>query len=391
MKHIFLVLALISIKAMANLTSNELQLMQSMGALISFDVNKKPQKISKKMSKKDIEKIKFLSFNGKKIYHIPDYINKLTFLEKLDLDNAGINIEELKNLRSLKKLKILNVSNNRFFPNQANFSLYSVLLPLKLEELNLSNTGGRAGHYVNIGFLQTLKKLNLSRNYISRLYAIKLKYLVKLEELDLSKNRVGGTLHPKDDLPINSIKSLNLSDNSFRKVAYEGDLPNLEEISFLGNKQVMKFDRYYGDTSTLKKIKKFIIDKDVIVSFGLRKKLDKLNGIVRIEGIAYENRPFKQIFTWEGAKRHCKNRRGWRLPNIEELKKLLTLKDTFNSKKESHYIRKEFLENMPSESWFWSSTTFPKNPKYAWTIDFSYGNKSWNKKTGKIYTLCVKR
>jgi len=135
--------------------------------------------------------------------------------------------------------------------------------------------------------------------------------------------------------------------------------------------------------------------------------------ITKIGNLMYQNQPFTKDYTWKEAKAYCSELTlggysDWRLPNREELMKLGNIKlynyDNYdnwkkwfeenknkrleNSKGEYHFIRKEFVENMPEYSWFWTSEE--KDSSNAWYVNFRLGNDIWDTKSNSDYALCVR-
>jgi len=131
--------------------------------------------------------------------------------------------------------------------------------------------------------------------------------------------------------------------------------------------------------------------------------------IVTIDGLSYQNQPFSQqdkenfdnkveggrVWTWDGAKNYCDNLSlagydDWRLLNSDELKKLLTQDYIKNSKGYEHFIRSEFVENMPQNAGFWSITEYHNDYSDALFVNFDYGLARWNGKSDEGYVLCVR-
>jgi len=132
------------------------------------------------------------------------------------------------------------------------------------------------------------------------------------------------------------------------------------------------------------------------------------NGTVIIEGLVYENRSFTHRYTWEEAKAHCTQKgNGWRLPSVAELHQLSNIelyglfdenwqswfdenkdKRLQNSKGDYHFIREEFIENMPQSSLFWTSKE--RDSSFAWCVTFSNGYDLWSKQSYTLYVLCVR-
>ena len=117
--------------------------------------------------------------------------------------------------------------------------------------------------------------------------------------------------------------------------------------------------------------------------------------IVTIDGLMYQNQPFTKRYTWQKAKEYCQDLTlggysDWRLPNRKELKKLLTKNSSKSSKGYTQYIRREFIENLPKYSWFWTSTTYEKGSFLAWDVIFNGGYEDWYYKSSNLYALCVR-
>jgi len=136
--------------------------------------------------------------------------------------------------------------------------------------------------------------------------------------------------------------------------------------------------------------------------------------IIKIGNTMYQNQPFTKKYTWKKAGEYCQGLTlggygDWRLPTRDELFTIGNIKkfhrwgdyDTWekwfdknkhrrfkNSKGESHFIDKRFIENMPKYSYFW--TKEEKNSSRAWGVSFHGGDDLWNYKTGNGYALCVR-
>jgi len=134
--------------------------------------------------------------------------------------------------------------------------------------------------------------------------------------------------------------------------------------------------------------------------------------IVKIGNLMYQNQPFSKTYTWEEAKGYCQGLAlggysGWRLPTRAELNKISNIKmygewdnnwkkwfdknkhrRFKNSKGESHFIDKRFIENMPEYSWFWTSEE--KGSSNAWGVFFGSGYDRWSHKSSNYYALCVR-
>jgi len=139
-----------------------------------------------------------------------------------------------------------------------------------------------------------------------------------------------------------------------------------------------------------------------------------MQGITTIDGLMYQNQLFTKRYNWEEAKGYCQGLTlggydNWRLPTRDELFAIGNIKkfhkwkdyDTWkkwfdknkhrrfkNSKGESHFIDKRFIENMPKYSYFWTSEL--KDSSYAWDVLFNSGYDYWNVKSYNLYALCVR-
>ena len=113
---------------------------------------------------------------------------------------------------------------------------------------------------------------------------------------------------------------------------------------------------------------------------------------VTIDGLMYQNQPVTKRYTWEKAKKYCQDLTldgysDWRLPNRKELNAIRT-KNKIQGQKEKYYIRKEFVQNLRSYAWFWTSTT--KDSSSVWFVLFYRGHDDWNFKSNNFYALCVR-
>lgn len=138
------------------------------------------------------------------------------------------------------------------------------------------------------------------------------------------------------------------------------------------------------------------------------------NGITQIGNVMYQNQPFTKEYSWKEAGEYCQGLtlggyRDWRLPTKDELFAIGNIKkfhkwkdyDTWekwfdknnhrrfkNSKGESHFIDKRFIENMPKYSYFWTSEL--KDSSNAWRVGFLDGDDGWVSKSIDDYALCVR-
>ncbi len=106
----------------------------------------------------------------------------------------------------------------------------------------------------------------------------------------------------------------------------------------------------------------------------------------------------KRKYTLKSAKRYCKRLEldgvdGWRVPNINELKSLLT-KNSYkneNSRNKKSYIKRDLLDSTKvSHQWFWSTTQSTNNNMKAIFVDFSANKIGELYSTSESYVRCVK-
>ncbi len=87
---------------------------------------------------------------------------------------------------------------------------------------------------------------------------------------------------------------------------------------------------------------------------------------------------------WQGAIAYCKGLGdGWRLPSFNELYSI-----TEHSKK-SPAISSAF-ENVSTDDWYWSSTTYASADAHAWVVSFHNGNDGYNHEDSSDSVRCVR-
>ena len=107
-------------------------------------------------------------------------------------------------------------------------------------------------------------------------------------------------------------------------------------------------------------------------------------------GLMWQQKDDGKKYEHRGAINYCKNLsyadyNDWRLPDIDELKSLLTK----GKNSEGRYIDKDFF---PNTRWwyYWSSSVHASNADGAWDVDFSDGNVGWGSRTSGRHVRCVR-
>ena len=111
-----------------------------------------------------------------------------------------------------------------------------------------------------------------------------------------------------------------------------------------------------------------------------------------LSGLTYQCDFIQERYTWEEAKAYLKalsqtTGQQWRLPTLKELERLLSPVALANLRQERHHMIKTFLDFMPQESIFWSSTQ--ENSMGVWVVDFSQGYYTVRDKSNHYYLLYV--
>jgi len=151
---------------------------------------------------------------------------------------------------------------------------------------------------------------------------------------------------------------------------------------------------YFTEKNNNDNVVERIVYRDRVASSENIPQVKQREGITIVNGLEYQNQAFEDDLTWHDAKDYCKalelHRKGWRLPNLHELHQLLLKYQVSNSKERPHYIRREFVENMPKNSWFWSSIKHDKDFSGVWGVNFRSGKKDWTSYRNNSYVMCVR-
>lgn len=107
-------------------------------------------------------------------------------------------------------------------------------------------------------------------------------------------------------------------------------------------------------------------------------------------GLVWEQAPDNTtVMDWNSACIHCyqrevANRKGWRLPTVEELASLVNNDNSTPSLPTGHPF------TSVRSDYYWSSTTSAGNSVYAWRVGFVLGGVNINPKTEARYAWCVR-
>ena len=121
----------------------------------------------------------------------------------------------------------------------------------------------------------------------------------------------------------------------------------------------------------------------VLNAFGGAAVLDNETGLV------WEQSPSTNTFTWLTAPYHCNNltvgnRKGWRLPTIQELASLVDPSVPFLTLPTGHPF-----SNVQA-SYYWSATADTNVSSFAWVMFFSLGDVGFEFKDVASFVWCVR-
>ena len=393
-----LFLIFMGVELFGSLSVQDIATMRDIGVRVSYDAKVKAHAIEEGTLPSKIIKAKYIDLTSLRLYSIPDWLPKMTNLVGLSLDDSKVTLKDIEKLQSLKKLSILNLSNNTLFKKKGTKTLQEILSSFHLSELYLKNTGGDS-EYGDFTNQKSLVKLDLSSNNISKLNTLGLNSLSNLENLNLSKNNLSGVFDT-NLIPKSSLVTLDLSHNNISTFTFSGDFPMLESLDISMNKQKMKFDEEYNGDLFLKQLKHLGVNDDVEIPEGIWRKVSKYiaipdvdpseescikNGGKIYEGVCYAN--------WENAKKICKVNTA-RLPTIEELKAVIKkcggVVDAFDKNKNNSHYQNCYKKLGFTSNDYWSSTTSVNNSSYAWYVYFYYGNSNRNGKSVTYSVRCVR-
>ncbi len=173
---------------------------------------------------------------------------------------------------------------------------------------------------------------------------------------------------------------------------YKQRAEKLESVKIKIDDIKSKMSRIEKEILEIKQLDRNFTFKDSIDRVKKRK-IYKVDNIIFFNNLMYQRFPDKNLYSWQeaieyGDSLEISNYRGWRLPTIDELEALFTKQNRLNSHGDSHYIIRDFLEAMPTDSIFWSISQ--ENEPYAWVADFSRGYDYWRLKKLKYHALFVR-
>ena len=108
----------------------------------------------------------------------------------------------------------------------------------------------------------------------------------------------------------------------------------------------------------------------------------------RETGLVWETSPSTSGFTWKNAQIQCNqstvgNRKGWRLPTLQELASLVDPTATSSPALPAGHP----FTNVQSGAPYWSATSAPG---FAWSVVFSSGGVNFGYKFFSHFTWCVR-
>ena len=116
----------------------------------------------------------------------------------------------------------------------------------------------------------------------------------------------------------------------------------------------------------------------------------------RETGLVWETSPSLSTFQWEAAQIHCNqlavgNRKGWRLPTIQELASLVDPTATSSPTLPAGHPFTNVQSGAGAIYWsvYWSATTFSASDQ-AWVVVFSSGGVNFTGKSSSNFAWCVR-
>lgn len=135
------------------ITMDDINVMQEIGVLVSFENDKEAYKIPSDMTPDRLLEANYLSFNSVPLYVLPNWLSKMHNLLWLDLAGTKVTSEELQKLQGLKKLKFLNVSGQEHIKAEE-INLPSLLIGRDLEKIKFSFDNEKKSHLTSLDITQ---------------------------------------------------------------------------------------------------------------------------------------------------------------------------------------------------------------------------------------------
>lgn len=286
-----LVCCLFALPVQADMTRDDIAAFSKSGVQVIF-----PNETSRHPFPADIDPetlltAEMIDFSGVFIGNKPEFLTwlgKFTHLRKLGLRQTGIQAspELLRVFTGMEDLQKLDLSDNPLFAEPYNTVKLDEIwgkLP-KLNELNLTATGGTLENYGSFALLQNLATLSLgsnpqlcSRSLLGRLTSwaggncIKSLELNKLPLTVLDLSNTNLLDDPLPDLPVATLRELSLENNGLETLAMR-DLPQLEYWNLVGNPE-LKLDNDFGSVLNLKALQSLRYDPSATIPSTLKQRL----------------------------------------------------------------------------------------------------------------------
>ena len=123
---------------------------------------------------------------------------------------------------------------------------------------------------------------------------------------------------------------------------------------------------------------------------------DNGNGTVtdRTTGLTWQRETAPGTYSWQSALSYCENlnlagHKDWRLPNRNELQSLVVY-SRWNPAVEPLLVPYTAVE-LSLDAYYWSSTTYASDTKWAWYVNFSFPQIYATDKRDGYYVRCVRK
>ena len=174
-------------------------------------------------------------------------LEQALYMEKLIFDTGYL--EDISSLKNLKRLKYLDLSNNKNLDDIKTISALRQLETIKLANMNLKDisflkdlpflrtldiSGNEIDNIKGLENLSQVEILNLAKTNISNLENIK--SFIKIRDLNLASNKIDDLSSFLSSVNLQSLKALNLEDNSFDSIEALLKFTDLENLSLASTK-----------------------------------------------------------------------------------------------------------------------------------------------------------